>query len=323
MRIVVCHSSFVQCGIRQYGEQLDRELMLRVETPSFTYGELASLVATTRPGDVVLFHFEPSLLDPAFATTLEALRRKSVKTALVCHWFNEGVLSYGADLFIVHRDYKIADPRVQIIPLGCPVYEISNERREALRAAKGWSQKTVATTVGFLSGWKQTADVAVEMLKAIRDPRVLIYVHGSRLWGGDASPGESALKTLERRSGGRMVFCSDYLLEEDLLDLAAASDVGFIYHGVDTNSVSAATKQFVSARCPLVVTSSTHASDLKKGVSRVPNKDVFPFCREVARVAGDATLRGRLKTEMEEVYGEINLEVVAQKYIDVLSKLRG
>lgn len=326
MRIIVCHSPFVQCGVRQYGEQLDRALMLRVECPSFTYRELAGLVAASVPGDVVLFHFEPgAVLDQGgFATALEALKRKGVKTAFVCHWFDAGVLNHfkTVDLFILHRDYAgISDPRIRMIPHGCPVYEVSDARREELRRVRGWAGRTVVTTIGFLTGWKQTSVVTDTLLRQMRDPKVLIYAHGSPPLGQVAVADEGKLRLLEKRHGGRLVFCSEFLLEEQLLDLVAASDLGFVYHGVDSGSVSGATKQFVAARCPLVVTSSSHASDLKKGVSRVPSKDVFPFCREVVRLAGDAASRAHLRLEMEENYAALNWDVTADKFVDALSRL--
>ena len=94
-----------------------------------------------------------------------------------------------------------------------------------------------------------------------------------------------------------------------------------MYHGVDSGSVSGATKQFVSARTPVVITSSTHASDLKKGIVRVVGRDANSFCREVARVIDDVALRERLRVEQEENYAELNWEATADKFVDALSKL--
>ena len=331
-RILVCHSPFVQCGVRQYGEQLDRALMLKVECPSFTYLELEKLQASAVPGDVALFQFEPGAVGSgrdALWHCLDGLKQKGVRCAFVCHYFEAGVASdyKNVDLFVLHREYpdrnKVPGRNFAIIPHGCPIYDVMSEaRRNDFRAKKKWTGKTVVTTVGFLTSWKQLPMITESLLRTIANKDVLFVVHGSRPLGTTVlPPDEAKLKLLERRFGGRLQFTTEFLPEEDLLDLVAASDLGFVYHGVDSGSVSGATKQFVATRTPVVITSSSHASDLKKGVVRVVGRDANSFCREVARVIADPGLRDRLRQEQEENYAELNWEATADKFVDALSRL--
>lgn len=331
-RILVCHSPFVQCGVRQYGEQLDRALMLKVECPSFTFFELDKMLAAGQPGDVALFQFEPGAVGNGRENLwrcIDGLHKKGIRSAFVCHYFDAGVVNdyRNVDLFVLHREYLPKDQAVGrnfvVIPHGCPIYDaLSETRRNELRAKRKWAGKIVVTTVGFLSSWKQTSMIVESLLRTIAVANVLFVVHGSRPLGtAMPPPDEPKLKLLEKKFPGRLQFTTDFLPEEDLLDLVAASDLGFVYHSVDSGSVSGATKQFVSARTPVVTTSSSHASDLKKGIVRTPSRDATSFCREVARVIGDVALRDRLKKEMEENYAELNWEVTADKYVDALSRL--
>jgi hypothetical protein len=331
-RILVCHSPYVQCGVRQYGEQLDRALMLKVECPSFTFSDVGALLEAAKPGDVALFHFEPGAVGSGRDSLwhcIDGLKRKGVKSAFVCHYFEAGVASdyKNVDLFILHREYpdrnRVPDRNFVIIPHGCPVYDVMSEaRRNEFRAKKKWTGKMVVTTVGFLTSWKQTPMIVESLLRSIATRDVLFVVHGSRPIGTSvAPPDEPKLKLLEKRFSGRLQFTTDFLPEEDLLDLVSASDLGFVYHGVDSGSVSGATKQFVSARCPVVITSSSHASDLQRGIVRVLGRDATSFCREVARVIGDGDLRERLRVEQEENYAELNWEATADKFVDALSRL--
>jgi hypothetical protein len=330
-RILVCHSPFVECGVRQYGEQLDRALMLRVECPSFTFLELDKMLASAVSGDVALFQFEPGAVGDreALWRCIDGLHRKGVKSAFVCHYFSAGVASdyKNVDLFILHREYldrsKVSGRNFAIIPHGCPVYDVMSEiRRNEYRERKEWAGRFVVTTIGFLSSWKQTGMIVESLLRTIANKDVLFVVHGSRPLGTTVPPpDEPKLRLLEQRFPGRLQFTTDFLPEEDLLDFISASDLGFVYHGVDSGSVSGATKQFVSARMPVVITSSSHASDLKKGIVRVSGRDATSFCREVARVIDNVTLQEHLKLEQEQNYIELNWEVTGDKFVDVLSKL--
>jgi hypothetical protein len=334
VRIVVCHSAHERCGIRQYGQQLDRSLSKLADVLAFDYSTLDEAMQATREGDCVLFHYEPQLIGDwaLFARRLATLRASGCKTILACHWYSEWVPhEYGqlVDLFVCHRYYegRTFGQKVVEVPLACPVYEPKTTRAE-LRAKLGLpapGDALVLTTVGFLTAWKRTPEVVGCLLGQLPEtPRTFVHVQAP--WPFDvASAGaqeeEALLRLTMARYEGRMRVSTEFLPEEDLLDLVHASDLGFVFHGRDTDSVSAATKQFVSARTPVVVTNSTHASDIFQGVHRVGGFDPTLFAMEVARVAGDAEERERLRAGMAMEYERINMDTVAKRYVEELRKL--
>jgi len=334
VRIVVCHSTHQRCGIRQYGQQLDRSLSALADVSACDYTSLEAELQETREGDVFLFHYEPQLLGDwsHFKRCLATLRGMGCKTVFTCHWYTEWVpYEYGAyvDLFICHRYYEGSTfgRRVVEIPLACPVYEPKATRAE-LRAKLGLpalGEALVLTTVGFLTSWKRTPEAVEALLGHLPEtPRMFVHVQAPYPFdvASSGAPNDEAwLRRSIGRYPGRARLSTEFLPEADLLDLVHGSDLGFVFHGNDTGSVSAATKQFISARTPLVVTNSTHASDLIQGVRRVGGFDTGEFAREVVRTALDAEEIERLRNGISKEYQRINMVAVAKRYVEEMGKL--
>lgn len=324
MRVVVCHSSHERCGVRQYGAQLDRSLQSLTEVAAFHFGDLPALTRALRPGDVVLFHYEPGLLQGDLKSTLKTIRSNGYKIAFCCHWFGERtVVEYGAfvDRFILHRSYPTSSDKAVEIALGCPVYEPPN--RESLRKQFGFDGKLVVTTVGFLTSWKKLPDVASTLARMIDQPNVVVRVQAPHPFstGSNSQGEERKFRQVVANFRHRVQFSTDFLPENDLLNLVHASDLGFVFHGIHTGSVSAATKQFVSARTPVVVTDSSHAADIDRGVSRVPGFNIDHFCREVVRLIRDEDARTKMRADMMAEYERINMGAVAKRYVEELGRL--
>ena len=334
VRIVVCHSTHERCGIRQYGQQLDRSLSALAEVVACDYGSLESRMQDTREGDVFLFHYEPQLPGDwaLFARCLATLRARGCKVVFTCHWYSEWVpFEYGqlVDLFVCHRYYdgNTYGRRIVEIPLACPVYEPKATRAE-LRARFGLpapGEALVLTTVGFLTSWKRTPEAVACLLGQLPDtPKTFVHVQAPYPFdvaSSGAPDDEGHLRQTMARYEGRARLSTEFLPEEVLLDLVHASDLGFVFHGKDTGSVSAATKQFVSARTPVVVTNSTHASDLFHGIRRVGGFDATEFAKEVVRLTVDAEERERLCAGIAREYERINMNTVAKRYVEELGKL--
>ena len=309
--------------MRQYGRQLDRSLVRLVETASFDYAHIQSLVEASRPGDVVLVHYEPGLIHVDLKAFLRMARMKGAKVAFCCHWFGEETLreyTGHVDRFIVHRAYPCLSEKCIQIPLGCPTYDPPD--RDALRKKFGFEGKLVVSTIGFLTDWKRTPEVLRALAPLLAAPDV-IRVHAPHPFSaGSGSHGEEKkIRQVLANHRGRIEFSMDFLPENKLLDLVHASDLGFVFHGIHTGSVSAATKQFVAARTPVVVTDSTHAADIHGGVHRVPGFHIEHFCKEVASVLHDAGARSSMAAEMGKEYARINMAAVATQYVDELGRL--
>ena len=330
MRVWVTHSTRGErCGIAQYGEQLDRSLRkLGVEILLRSYDSLP-LRKEVAEGDVLLFHFEPSLVtnQDAFVQCMRDARALGAKVALCCHWYrHDDTTRYDSlvNRYVLHRTYPDAGSQSVVIPLGAPLYELPPEERSALRARLGLpADKIVLTTVGFLSEWKRMPDV-VERLADVLPSEMVIRVQSPPQFsavGKAHYQQDVAMRRAAEKWPGRVILSLDFLPERDLTDLVHASDLGFLYHPIDTGSVSAATKQFVSGRTPVVVTGSTHAVDVVRGVRRVGSFEVDVFAKEVVRIAADAGLLEKLRKGIALEYERINMDVVAKKYVEEFQKL--
>lgn len=327
--VIVCHSPHDRCGVREYGRQLDEALGRHVRVAPFTHQDTDALVNAASPGTLVLVHYEATLVTPGFAGILHAIKTRRARVVFCCHIYSPQVSLWSemglVDAVVLHRPYSDPMPYGAIqIPLGCPAYE-PNVSREELRARLRISPESIAlTTVGFLAQWKQLPRTVDAVLStASQDPRFIFQVQTPCPFAG-ASGEEAEMRSVIARYGhaaDRIRFSTTFLPEHDLLDLVHASDVGFVFHGQHTMSVSAATKQFVSARCPLVITDSTHSSDVHGGSIRTGGFDPGAFAREVARVASDASLRDRLRAEMTQEYARLNMNSVAGQYLELFRSI--
>lgn len=335
--IVSCHSPHTRCGVREYGLQLDRAFSdVGASVLGLSYHEHQRAIDTAGPGNVLLVHFEPSLFSGTYFHVLQQARAKGSKVVFCCHHYDPTLVhgpAANADAIVTHRDPEhIIHHQQSVIPLGCPVYTPREDMRPALRARLGLPEdKIVVTTVGFLAQWKKTPDVIEALLRAL-PPDAFLQVHTPYPFDPGQAPAEEArIRQIfgARRggsafSGGNSLpysFSTEFLPDHELLDRVYASDVGFVYHGLHTKSVSAATKAFISGRCPVVVTNSTHASDMKEGIFHVGSFDINHFAQGVAAVAKDTNLRAALRRGAEREYERLNMHVVAKQYIDLFRRL--
>lgn len=327
VRVLACHSPHQRCGVREYGIALDESFSKIAETRSCTTSDVDSAAGVLGPGDVLLMHFEPSIMSNGLRGALESACARGVKVVFCCHYFDRQSFDRWEPLahrFVVHRSYGFSHPKIVEIPLGCPIYEPEASRAD-LRARWGLPKdRVVLTTVGFLSAWKKIPELVEALLAyAPSQPRLFINVQAPRpFFEQPQSSEESRLHAQMARFPSGYARCStDFLGQRDLLDMVHASDVGFVFHGTHTGSVSAATKQFVSARTPVVVTSSSHAADLRAGVERVDSLDPHAFAGRVVHVATQTVMQAKMREEMQAEYDRINMDVVALQYLDLFRNL--
>jgi hypothetical protein len=340
MRVISVHSPHERCGIAEYGRQLDDALRAAgsdVTAMTFAAFQEAEVSLTITP-DVVLVHFEPSLVPPGFLNALASAKTHGAKIVLCCHWYAPTAFSTAAlrtvDRFIVHRKYDgLKHPKFVEIPLGCPVYEPKVSRAE-LRQQFGLPQNDlVITTLGFLSPWKRIPEVLGDLLFGSR----LCNNHGRPMYSSatfqvltplpfnDTSDAQAqaVYEVLAKYPNAPVIFSTTFRPEQELLDRVYASDLGFLFHGQHTGSVSAATKQFVSARCPVVVTGSSHAADLNDGVVRLDEFNTVKFAHGVLTAASNADYLAQLRHGIAFEYERLNMNAVAHRYIDLFNSLGG
>lgn len=316
------HSPLPRCGVAEYGRQLDRALA-EVGSAMQAAPLLGDApVDDVGRGDAVLLHFEPGIMPHGIAQRLASARKRGARVVFCCHFFDQGVAARfddAADVFVVHRTYPFELPKMRVLALGCPVYNPA-ESRQAVRARLGLPPAAVIlTTLGLLSPWKRIPDIVSEILSRRRpEDRVFLQIL-TPLSGAQAQVDAAAVHRLIEGHPD-VLFSTEFRPEKDLLDRVYASDLGVLYHAQDTGSVSAATKQFVSARTPLVITGSSHASDLKGGVVRVDGFDSADLAGAALSLARDEKRRAALRDEAEQEYARLNMNEIARQYAAILQE---
>lgn len=336
MNVVVCHSHQQRCGVREYGLQLDRSLIaLGVSVRPCTYNDLRQATEEMSAGDILLVHYEPNLVAGDFTRMAESLcaaRDKGAKIIFCCHWYDHGHLSWyeqhgWVDTFVVHREYASMSGRAAIIPLGCPVYEPKRTRSQIRQQLEIPEDAVVIAMIGFLVRWKLIPEIVEASLNAMMlHPKLHLYVHAPwpfNTW--EASVETPRIQDIIGRhvAGGQAHFSTEFVPEEATLDIAYAADLGLVFHPMNTSSVSAATKQFVSARRPLVVTNSSHAADIHGGVHRVDTFDAGAVARAAVAVATSPERLAALQVEAEHEYERLNMDAVAKRYVELFERLTG
>lgn len=334
MNVTVCHSHQERCGVREYGLQLDKSFQaLGCTVRPCTFPTLGGAVNEMSVGDILLVHYEPQLVGSDYgglAAHLIAAHNRGAKTVFCCHWYEHVHMQWFTehgfvDALVVHRDYGATHAQTVMIPLGCPVYE-STESRAALRARFGLPERaTVLTMIGFLVRWKLIPEIVEAALIAMADhPDLHLHVHTPwpfNTWEAQAETPRIESIIAHYPAGARAHFSTEFVPQQTVLDIAHASDLGLVFHPMHTGSVSAGTKPFVSARRPLVVTNSNHASDLLDGAHRVDTFDAGAVAREAVRVATSPELLGELQAGIVREYGRLNMDAIARRYIEVFEGL--
>jgi len=319
--LTVCHGDNERCGVTEYGKILDEGFRLLGCEPKLTnYKSLGSVAP--RKGDVLLVHFEDGLLLRDTLYHLCRIRNGGTKVVLCCHYFDGATtMRYGgmADHFVLHRPYPGAgdDRRASVIPHACPEYNVPDHA--SLRERYGVPQgATVYTTFGFLVPWKRLPEQIWSLADGLPE-RGFIQVLTSHHFSGKNESEEREIKSILAPLKDRSFFTTDFLDQRTISDRLALSDLGFVFHPHHTGSVSGVTKQFVSAQCPVVMTHSSHSSDLREGVVRVQSFYVAQFVKAVLAV-DDSTIES-LRAGMAREYDRLKSTAIAGKYLNLFCRM--
>lgn len=319
--IVSFSSGAERCGVNEYSVGLARQL--RISGQAVTELRLAQteVLAAAGSGSEVLLHVEPSLLVNGFDEAARRAQARGAKVVSCCHYFDRAVFERCAgfsDVVVAHRDYGIRHPKLVEIPLGCPVY--SPVSREALRGRFDFRTRVV-TTLGFLSPWKKIPDLVELLLPRVVERGARLQVLCPTHFSGDKTHEDSRLRRAIQGHPS-VIWMVDFLPEQEVLERVAASTLGALYHGNDTGSVSAANNMFVSARCPLVLTSSNHDASVVHGAERLAGFDLLAYVDKVVEVLDDEPTLHRLRSGMEIDYQRLNQAAVAQRYVELFREIK-
>ena len=321
--IVSFSSGKERCGINEYSKGLNQQIRLAGVPVTEMLLHDTSFLASAPAGAEILVHLEPSLLSQGFDQALHTAHQHQAKIVGCFHYcdpnFFRRFVDY-TDTLITHRDYGITHPKLQIAPLACPVFHPAS--RAELRQKHGLPEnKKILTTLGFLTAWKRIPETVQRLLPEVERQGALLQLLCPTHYSGDPTRETAKLQALVRDRTS-VLWKSEFIPEQEMLERTAASDLGFAYHGENTGSCSAANKMFVAARCPLLLTSSNHDSDVQHGAEHLQNFNLEWFAQRAIELLHDDRRLTRLAAGIQQDYDRMNQAAVAKRYLELFKEIK-
>jgi len=258
------------------------------------------------------------------------ISRQSGKVVCTAHysdeWYQRAIEPI-IDLSIVHgRDIPETGNR-KYLTQGCPVYE----EKDKIEMRRKWNLPLgmkIISSFGFVMPWKRIDHFFNCLAPAIqKDSNLFVQLMHAKhpkvpKLGTDV---ENYVKKLIKDYGiENQVFTSfDFLSKEEINGRLQASDLGFISGYADSKGSSASNKEFIAARCPLVLTDCAHFRDLSKGVVFIPVRLSEVFLSTLLRTAYDEHALTLLKQEQRENYADLNYQRFAEKHMELYQHILG
>lgn len=257
-------------------------------------------------------------------TLFKELKKNKIKTVLTIHLYDNFIdeLLPFVDCIILHKRIpgkKIGTSnQVHFIPMGTPVYD-PPASKITIRSKYGFSDKDkILVTNGFMFTCKQHANILRELvpyLKKSKQYKVqLLTAYNDIAWSQCNFEKNNIQKVIaEYNIQDQVVHITDFISQEELSERIWLSDLGYLWIDNNTNETSAAAKEFIAGRIPLVITNSNHFHDIAKGVVRVEfNKKIF--ARKIFNTLDSFELVN-LQQQMVQLYEEKNYRNLIGKFI--------
>lgn len=333
MKVALYSSKRPRCGIATYSSYLEKALRkMGADVRHWgSFGDPDQTFSEIRAWNPEVFHIqhERAIMPPdavlgKFTNERAGQRRKNVITL---HTETEQSVEFtrrnGIHAVVIHRLPKLLQD-AHVLPMPCPPQE-GEVQHNGLRQRHGFPiDAFIVSTVGFMLPWKMTVEVVSHLLPwlALRS-HVYLQIIAAQHFAPDAvdymRKCSKTLATLSTEVGGRIRHVSHYPSDQEVLERLLLSDLGYVYCPFDTGSASAAASLFVSARCPLVTSDSTHYEHLMCHAIRVPKDDLGRFAKTVVATAKDPDLLLRLRESNEFLYAEANYMECAKKHMEIYS----
>ena len=324
----------VACGIAVYTEHLVKALSYHGATV-FPYSNKLSITelldAAIRDRiNVLNIEYEPAIMPklPELLELINKLQRRNIKIVITFHSEPEGTeqLVAAADQVIFHKipTRAIIGDKVNHLSMGVPVFE-PNGSRDIIRSHYGFTpQDKILATTGFMFTWKQHADLLERLVPLLNsDPSIKIQLLTAF---NDVNPKECSVEEAKikaiidvYRLHNQVTHITSFLSQYELSERLWLSDLGYLWSGLTTTSSSAASKEFITARLPVVITDSNHYHDMQTGVIRTP-MDKSLFTETICTSLKNNNLLEILRRDLDAVYKELNYNNNIFKHSEVLSK---
>ena len=332
LRVALYSSKRERCGIATYTTHLEDALAslghdVRHWGSQAPYDAALDDIIHWRP-DVFHIQHESSIMPPEelLAGCCERLRLNGAKIMVTLHTETEHTIQFARRLagpggsIVLHRPTKAALDAV-VIRMPCTVLGVRPDVGLLRRKLGLPVDAFVVSTVGFMIPWKDHPKILESLIPWLRRrPDVYVQVIASEHFNQDlkgyAETCRAQIAVLSGILGGnRIRHVDDYPSDRELVERLVASDLGYVWCPFDTGSSSAAAAQFITARCPLVATDSSHYTQLGNGLARGPKSDMSSFVELVADVAQNRAVLEKLRAAQWAEYRERNYLETARKHL--------
>ncbi len=320
----------IKCGIAQYCKNfydalIEKNCSVKIFPHTSEYIDVFGFIKNN-DYNVFIVQYEPALIKN-FAELLENIKsikrqNRKVKVFFVIHSENIDLLSLDGiiDGFIYHKKNTLLfrKTKVNIIPMAVPVFD-PKESAESYRSKYNIpSNSFVISTVGFMFGWKQHANVLaalVPMLKANDNIVVQLFTSFHSINNGECIEEYNKIQAVisENDIVSQVIHITDYIPQAELNERLYLSNLGFLWAAIETTSSSASLKEFVSSRLPVVRTNSTHYHDIIGGCE-VVGQNMDLFASTIDALSTNQKRLALLKSQMTSNYGIMNYNNVISKF---------
>mgnify|MGYP001565068882 CR=1 FL=1 len=290
--------------------------------------------------DLVHLHYEPSISPPeaVLKEILFAIQMRGTPVVATYHTVTPEVANYHitnnlVNMAIIHWPPPglQTDKRVWVLgTMGCPSYSPpSINKKDEMRGNYGFSMKDIIiSTFGFASvgrGHFEVLEQLAPMLQSDKRVKMQLIVPGNFLNEDGKNIAHSRIEEIAKsyHIGQQIHLVPEFVSDLEVLNRLWLSDVGFLFVGFHTGSTSSAIRFFISARLPVVINSSSHFVDVKRGVIRVDGFNMSEFSRVVWDTAFNQQTQVRLRKEHQITYENSIWSIFAEQYLATYKKVLG
>ena len=325
----------IKCGIAQYCKNLYNSLIARksevkVFPHTEEYDNITNFIIENNY-NVFVVQYEPAIIKD-FAKLSEHIsflrtQNKKIKVFFIIHSENPDLLLLDGkiDGLIYHKKNTLLfrQTRIHILPMGVPTFEPVNDVITYRKKYDISDKSFVISTVGFMFGWKQHANVLsalVPLLKRNKFIVIQLLTSFHSINNGECIEEYNKIRDVITTNDieSQVIHVTDYIPQDELSERLYLSNIGFLWAGIETTSSSASLKEFVAARLPVVRTNSTHYHDIKSGCE-ITQQSIELFVKTIETLMSSKLRLKALKSEMTDNYNLMNYTKVASKFSDIFN----
>lgn len=330
------------CGVAEYTKSLAQALGQHGQRVDILTAPMDSVpqIARIRGLDLVHIQFEYSLMKAsAVARLIAALDRLGVKTVVTVHSYSPSAVSENhvirnhfpwvfTTLPAVRNGFLscgVSPQRVKVIPIGVQEYRLPD--RQYIRAGLGFSRAPVIGFFGFVYRHKgiENLVLAARLLRS-RFPELVLYLLAAEGLNEGSRQAFEAIKRFFNENGlweGVRLEMS-YLPHDEVVRRLHAVDVNVLpYRELEGVQASAAVRTLLAALRPVIVSDTSHFSDLNDEVLKMPDSSPETIARTVEGLLADTEAQRQLVEKAARYVSDYSWHRVAGVHLAYYRNLFG